>query len=59
MSDPSNEDTSQIDRELIAKDLERTAKLARNLNQINIAEEISALAAKAKSNAKAPDPDAA
>lgn len=58
MSDPSNEDTTQIDRELIAKDLERIAKLARNLNQTNIAEEISALAAKAKSNAKAPDPDA-
>ena len=46
MSDPSNEDTSQIDRELIAHDLERIAKLARNLHQPDTADEISALATK-------------
>jgi hypothetical protein len=46
MSDPSNEDTTQIDRELIAHDLERIAKLARNLHQPDIADEISALATK-------------
>lgn len=46
MSDPSNEDTSQIDRELIAHDLERIAKLARNLHQPDIADEISALSSK-------------
>jgi hypothetical protein len=46
MSDPSNEDTTQIDRELIAHDLERIAKLARNLKQTDVATEIGALVAK-------------
>jgi hypothetical protein len=46
MSDPSNEDTSQIDRELIAHDLERIAKMARNLKQTDVATEIGALVAK-------------
>ena len=41
-----------IDRELIAHDLERTAKLARNLKQTDIAEEIIALVAKLRKPAE-------
>lgn len=52
MSDPSNEDTTQIDRELIAHDLERIAKLARNLHQPDTADEISALASKLRKPAE-------
>ena len=52
MSDPSTEDTTQIDRELIAHDLERIAKLARNLHQLDTADEISALATKLRKPAE-------
>jgi len=43
-SNTGDEDTTQIDRELIAHDLERIASLARNLRQPDIAEQITALA---------------
>ena len=46
MPELGDEDLTQIERELIAEDLDRTAKLARNLGQPGIAEDISALAAK-------------
>ena len=50
--DTTDEDTTTIDRELIAHDLERTAKLARNLKQTDIAEEIIALVAKLRKPAE-------
>lgn len=46
MSDPSNEDTTQIDHELIANDLENVAKLAGRLGYPDMATEIGALVAK-------------
>ena len=46
MSDPSNEDTTQIDREMIANDLERVAKTAGRLGYTDMATEIGALVAK-------------
>lgn len=46
MSEPINEDTTQIDRELIAKDLESVAKLAGRLGYPDMATEIGALVAK-------------
>ena len=46
MPDPTDEDTTQIDRELIANELERTAKLAGHLKQTETAMEIGALVAK-------------
>ena len=46
MSDPSNEDTTQIDRELIANDLDTVAKLAGRLGYPEMATEIGALVAK-------------
>lgn len=46
MSDLSNEDTTQMDRELIANDLETVARLAGRLGYPDIASEIGALVAK-------------
>lgn len=46
MSDPSNEDTTQIDREMIANDLETVAKTAGRLGYPDMATEIGALVAK-------------
>lgn len=55
MSDPSNEDTTQIDRELIANDLDTVAKLAGRLGYPDMATEIGALAAKYRKPADAQD----
>ena len=44
--DPTDEDTTQIDRELIANELETVAKLAGRLGYPDIATEIGALVAK-------------
>jgi hypothetical protein len=44
--EPGDEDTTQIDRELIANELERTAKLAGRLNQIELATEIGYIVSK-------------
>jgi len=44
MSEPTDEDTTQIDRELIAKELVRTAKLAKRLGYPEVADEIEGLA---------------
>lgn len=46
MPDPSNEDTTQIDRNLIANDLEVVAKTAGRLGYPDMATEIGALVAK-------------
>ena len=46
MGTPENEDTTQIDRELIASDLETVAKLAGRLGYPDMATEIGALVAK-------------
>jgi len=46
MPEPGDEDTTQIDHELIANELERTAKLAGRLGYPDIATEIGALVAK-------------
>lgn len=46
MPEPTDEDTTQIDRELIANELERVAKLAGRLQQTETAIEIGALMAK-------------
>jgi hypothetical protein len=43
-----DEDTTDMDRELIAAELERVAKLARRLNRPDLAEKIAALAADAR-----------
>lgn len=52
MSEPADENTSKIDIELIARDLEAVAKLAGRLNQTDIATEIGALVAKYREQAK-------
>ena len=52
MPEPGDEDTTKIDIELIANDLEVVAKLAGNLNQTDIATEIGALVAKYREQAK-------
>lgn len=46
MPDPTDEDTTQLDRELITNELDRTAKLAGRLGYPEIATEIGALVAK-------------
>jgi len=52
MAQPGDEDTTKIDIELIADELERTAKLAGRLKQTDIATEIGALVAKYREQAK-------
>lgn len=52
MPDPTDEDTTKIDLELIASELDRVAKLAGNLKQTDIATEIGALVAKYREQAK-------
>jgi len=52
MPEPGDEDTTKIDIELIADELERTAKLAGRLKQTDIATEIGALVAKYREQAK-------
>lgn len=54
MPDPSSEDTTQIDRELIANDLDTVAKLAGRLGYPDMATEIGALVAKYRRPLNAP-----
>jgi len=52
MAEPTDEDTSKIDIELIANDLEKVAKTAGRLKQTDMATEIGALVAKYREQAK-------
>lgn len=53
MAEPTDEDTSKIDIELIANDLEKVARLAGRFNLTDQATEIGALVAKYREQAKA------
>lgn len=53
MADSTDEDTSKIDIELIANDLEKVARLAGRFNLTDQATEIGALVAKYREQAKA------
>lgn len=48
MTEPGDEDTTQIDRELIASELERTAKLATRFGFTDLAMKIGGVVHEAK-----------